>query len=468
MNADDSTASKAAPLRSRSFFANRLTHSQKLVFGVVPVLFLAAATAFAAYNYLPNSGSASNSEAPPNLLPAETIRLELVEAYEISHAFVGKLEARRKSQLGFERGGLLVEVLKDEGDSVGSGEPIARLDTLNLASRREELVAQRKRAEAQLAEMEAGPRQEVIAAAKADLEQWQARYRQAKLRAVRQQVLYQRNSASEQERDDALYQAEATLAQQKAAESRLQELLNGTRQEQIDAQAALVQQLKSQIATLDIDLEKSVLRAPFAGTIAQRQRDEGAVLSAGEPVVELLETASLQARIGVSSGMSEELQVGQTYVLSVRGQELKGTVRAIRPDRNPHTRTVTVLLDVTAGQHGLYIDDLVTLRLQQAIPKRGYWVPARALVESIRGLWSCYVALPEADTQGIYRLERREVEVIHQETGRAFVRGTLRPEELVVADGNHRLVPGQLVRLSEPPNEQADNTDRVAFAEERQ
>ena len=43
------------------------------------------------------------------------------------------------------------------------------------------------------------------------------------------------------------------------------------------------------------------------------------------------------------------------------------------------------------------------------------------------------------------QIEQRLVEVIHTESERAFVRGTLAPGDRVVDAGVHRLVPGQQV-----------------------
>ncbi len=73
-----------------------------------------------------------------------------------------------------------------------------------------------------------------------------------------------------------------------------------------------------------------------------------------------------------------------------------------------------------------------------------------ALTESSRGLWACYIAEPVASRDRLgsetHRLRRRELEVVHQEVDRVFVRGTLSAGELVVSEGLHRLVPNQRVR----------------------
>ena len=52
-----------------------------------------------------------------------------------------------------------------------------------------------------------------------------------------------------------------------------------------------------------------------------------------------------------------------------------------------------------------------------------------------------------ADVGEAFRIAPRFVEVIYEESDRVFVSGNVDDEARVVADGLHRVVPGQLVRL---------------------
>jgi len=85
----------------------------------------------------------------------------------------------------------------------------------------------------------------------------------------------------------------------------------------------------------------------------------------------------------------------------------------------------------------------VQVDFSEAIAAEGIWLPTSALTEGIRGLWTCYVLVPN-DNDG-YTVAPQSVEIIHQEADRVLVRGTLQPDDRVVANGTHRLVPGQPV-----------------------
>jgi hypothetical protein len=55
------------------------------------------------------------------------------------------------------------------------------------------------------------------------------------------------------------------------------------------------------------------------------------------------------------------------------------------------------------------------------------------------------VVVPSSQGQG-WQVQQQTVEILHQNSDRAFVRGTLQANQRLVANGTHRLVPGQQVR----------------------
>lgn len=66
---------------------------------------------------------------------------------QLEQIFVGWVEARQRSELGFERGGRLTELLVREGDPVAAGATLARLDTSLLLAARAERLAEQAKAE---------------------------------------------------------------------------------------------------------------------------------------------------------------------------------------------------------------------------------------------------------------------------------------------------------------------------------
>jgi multidrug efflux pump subunit AcrA (membrane-fusion protein) len=104
---------------------------------------------------------------------------------------------------------------------------------------------------------------------------------------------------------------------------------------------------------------------------------------------------------------------------------------------------VVTFQDVSAT--GLVPGQLVRLEVGETIESAGFWLPTSALLRRQRGLWCCYVVVVDRERPSTGRVETRDLEVLHTEGQRVFVRGTLQPGETVIAAGTHRVVPGQRV-----------------------
>ena len=382
-----------------------------------------------------------------NAVSVETITLESASGYEITRRYTGEITARRSSELGLERGGELTDVYVEEGDRVAKGDALAKLDTRNLQAQRKQLEARRNRALAQLQQLETGARKEEIDAAKARVRNLEKELDLKQSQRSRREFLYQEGAISQEQRDEFATQAEALTARLDEAKSQLQELLNGTRKEEIIAQQATVQELEASIQEIDVTLSKSILKAPFNGIISKRHIDEGTVIQSGQSVIRLVENAVPEARIGLPVEMTNELEIGSSQTVTIDSKTYSATVRAILPEVDPETRTQVVILELDQSAIlETHPGQTVRLTRTKTIDSEGYWLPLSALTKGIRGLWTAYVVVESADGKG-WEVQQQAVEILHQDEDRAYVRGTLQPHDRIIANGTHRLVPGQTVSV---------------------
>lgn len=384
----------------------------------------------------------------PRPLPVATVQVEALNAYQVSRTYTGQLEARRTSDLGFERMGKLVDLTVEEGTPVAAGQLLARLDTQALQATRRALLAERAQATARLDEMRAGPRLETIAAARARVHELQAEHRLAQRRKTRRQQLFTKGVIPKEELDTVEAGVKTWLARLDAAQRQLDELLAGTRREQMRAQRALLAQLDARLEALAVELDNSLLKAPFTGTVSARLVDEGTVVGVGQPILRLVENSHLEARVGLPPHTAVTLITGSTQRVQIGQTLYEAQVTALLPELDAATRTVTVVLTLDAtGTPRVVPGQTVRLHRLETVESPGFWLPTTALTRGERGLWSCYALVTEPGTEPpIFRVERRDVEVLHTESTRVFARGLLRPGERVVKHGTHRLVAGQRVQ----------------------
>ena len=422
----------------------------RVAMGVVSVVVLIAGIAFAV---MANSETVSGTTAAPRVLAVQTISVEPISAYQVARKYTGTIVARRTSQLGFELAGKLEALSVDEGDSVTAGTALAELDTEHLKTQRLQMVAKRAQATAKLDEMVSGPRDEDIAAARSRVESLKAEVALLARQHERRKKLIAKHVITLEEYEEYAFGLKAREAKLAEAGHYLDELRNGTRREQIEAGRAVVAELDAVIADIDVDLRKSTLKAPFDGTIARRLADDGTVVEAGRPIFRLVEDKVLEAWVGLPVHAARQLAEESVQRVKIGGQYFKATVAGRFPEVDPATRTRTVVLrlDASAPNHVVH-GQVVRLQLKETVEANGYWLPSTALTKGARGLWTSFVvvrAQSDDSTQpDLFRVERRDIEVLHTESNRVLVRGTLNSGDRVVTSGTHRVVPGQFVRLS--------------------
>ncbi|MEM7084185.1 MAG: efflux RND transporter periplasmic adaptor subunit [Pseudomonadota bacterium] len=374
--------------------------------GLVPLLLVILLAGCQGDQGAAAAGNDGDHRGVNGTITVATLELSKNDFYTSRSLYTGRVDASRRSELGFELGGRLQTVSVDDGEPVRAGQVLARLDTDRLM--------------AQLAEARAGLQQTRA----------QAQLTQATLERVNDAREF--DGVSQQQYDEAANAAESASAAVSAAQSRL--------------------------ARIEVDLSKSELTAPYDAVVLRRHHDEGQVLSPGQPVFSVQDTGTLEARIGVAGDAAQQLTVGDEQPLIVNDRPLKAHVRAILPRRDTVTRTVEVVFDLMTdavsaddASQPAQAGDLVQLELRRSIDVVGYWVPLTALVEGDRGLWNTYVVIPDSQVQApaTHRIEARPVEVVYQDGSRAYVKGALDAGDRLIPKGLNRVVPGQQVRLQD-------------------
>jgi len=324
-------------------------------------------------------------------LPVSVVTVASQDSYRAVRRFPGRIAAAQVSDVGFQVGGEILEVVVQVGDAVATGAPLARIDPERLTLRIAELEAARAEASASLTRAEATLK--------------------------RTQDLLADGFATEQALDNNLAER--------------------------DGLKARVRQLTRSIENARVDLQDTTLAAPFGGVVVGRYLDAGATVAPGQPVVRLNENGALEAVVGVPARFARRVRVGDAFTLSSADLSAAAIVSGVSDEIDDATQTVSVRLEFTEDP-GFIPGGLVRLTLEEERRGVGVWVPALALSEGYRGLWSVYVVEGEQDEA---RIARKDVEVIHIGNDRVYVRGALEDGDRVVTAAPFRFVPGQRVRV---------------------
>jgi len=346
----------------------------------------------------PQAGDA-NSQAPPALI-------------RVSVAQRKKIQPQRS----------IIGRLVDRGTPVTAGKTVlARVDDVwcRLAAERSEAQvasakAQRASAQAQLAYQRAELRRET---------------RLSETNVVTDSELESRQ-ASVQDLEAKAAEAEAALAQ---------------------AEAALAEETER--------MSRSVILAPFDGTVVQKQAELGGYLSPGDPIVDIVSRGPVDAQLMVPESIVNLIELEQVLPIRIDplAEDVRGTVVSVTPYGPGASRTFPVLVRLDDQGGRIKVGMSVTASIATDAEREALVVGRDAVLVRPDGstVWVTVPAAKEPAAKG----EDVQVQPVPVTiTARMPTEYAVEPETeagrrllgdgtSVVIEGAERLTPGQSVRI---------------------
>ena len=227
----------------------------------------------------------------------------------------GNIEAH-ESLVSFKVTGRIIALPVEEGMTLKSGDLLARLDSDDYRQQVAEDESTVRVRDRQLSLGLAGSRTQEIEAAKLAVLDAQADLEQKKKDYARYQALYEKDEIPGQTRDLAATNVTRAQATCDRAQQIYNELVEGTRKEELAVEHANVHQADQNLQMSRIRLTYTVLRAPFNGVVLVRQAELGEVVSPGTPIVTLADLDHLWVRVYVPETDLGKVHWGQ--VVDVR------------------------------------------------------------------------------------------------------------------------------------------------------
>ncbi|MDR1385642.1 MAG: efflux RND transporter periplasmic adaptor subunit [Planctomycetaceae bacterium] len=217
----------------------------------------------------------------------------------------GNVEIRRV-HLGFRVSGRVQEILFQEGDKIAKNELIACLDKEPYQDNLAIADAQVRKAKANLEKLETGNRPQEIEQARATLKERDATLKVLNANAERAKRLIESKAIAQEEYDTTIAQRDEAAARKKLAEETLNLLLEGFRQEDIEAGKAQLDEAEANLKRSQTSLNDAELRSPNDGILLTRVEEPGAVVNPGQTII----TLSLRDGVWIYVYVPES-QIGQ-------------------------------------------------------------------------------------------------------------------------------------------------------------
>lgn len=220
------------------------------------------------------------------------------------------------AEVSFKIAGRVAERLLSEGETVKTGQVVARLDTSELAQEAALRKAEVRAAEAALAELETGSRPEEIAQAEAVVRRSQADVTRARADLKRLERLYEQDNVSVQDYDAAKTVVAVAEAKLREAQEQLRLVRKGPRVEKIERSRAQLQQTKEALALAETRLSYAILTSPLTGLVLSHNIEPGEYVAAGTPIVTVGDLEHVWLRAYVNETDLGRVKVGQTATVT--------------------------------------------------------------------------------------------------------------------------------------------------------
>ena len=246
---------------------------------------------------------------------------------------VGTLE-RDRIDLVVESNEPIISIQVQDGQDVAVGDLILEQDPERAAARLAQQVGLRNQAAARLAELQRGPREELIREARAKLEASRAEESNALANYKRTQEVFDRGLSNQGRLDTTETRYKTARAQVKADSESLDRLLHGTTVEELDQAVAAVEASEAQVSQAQLDLDRTQVYAPVAGVVDKVLFRLGERPAPGTTIAVVLDSSRTYARVYVPEYLRTRVTPGSNIDVRVDGQDgaFAGRVRWVSSD----------------------------------------------------------------------------------------------------------------------------------------
>lgn len=259
--------------------------------------------------------------------------------------------------------------------------------------------------------------------------------------------------------------AKATLVQAQAAydvaSQHLESLLHVSNQAALQNAKGNLESAEGKYLGAKAQLGYSEIRSPINGVVTDRPLFAGETASAGTPLITVMDTSALIAKLHVAQSQAQQLALGADATITVPGiqEPVAAKVSLISPALDPGSTTVEVWLRVENPKGALKAGTPVHAKITGETIQNALIVPAEAIQATSDGS-SRFVMVIAPDST----VHRKTVTLGIKNTEDVQILSGLTSSDMVVTSGGYGLDDGTKVKIGADPDAKPDDEKPAAGA----
>jgi RND family efflux transporter MFP subunit len=371
-----------------------------------------------------SNGTAATSDSSARAKAADSLRkVTTVTATEMPLeqliVVTGTLAAEQEIVLGMKVAGRISELPVDLGSTVQKGDVIAKLDTTDFELRVRQSEAALEQARVRLGLSPTGTNEDVDPERTSLVRGARATMDGNKARLDRASQLYEQGLMAKADFD-------VTNSAYKVSEAQYADALDEAHNRQ-----GVLSQRKSELEIARQQLTDAILYSPIGGSIRQRSANIGQYVSAGTPVVSLVQMNPVRLRTDVPEREALNIRIGMLVRVTVEGTSAvhEGHVVRLSPSVDESNRTLLVETEIPNPSNVLRPGSFARAEIVASSSQRGLIVPPAAVV-SFAGIDRVFTVRDGKASEVRIKTGRRT------DTGIEILEGVSAGDTVVINPGN--------------------------------
>lgn len=206
----------------------------------------------------------------------------------------------------------------------------------------------------------------------------------------------------------------------------------------------------------EAQLSYTNIRTPISGVVTDRPLFPGETAAAGTPVVTVMDTSTMIAKLHIAQLQAQQLSVGSEASVSVPGieQVIEGKISLISPALDQGSTTVEVWVRVANAMGTLKAGTTVHVTLRGRTSQNALLIPTEAVQRSTGGAGKVVMVIAPDGTAA-----KRSITVGIQAGESTQVLNGLRPSDTIIVTGGYGLDDGTKVKVGPAEAKDAGDPD---------